>query len=625
MSLATFAHKVIANLRGAWSLVDGRESSPERGFIAENVQFSPNSVKSREPFVSALAVTSKVTAMYNWIAGGINRLVYQEGSTVKLWDLASTFTTLFTLTGRTFSVAEAGNRLFFCGFDNNGLASQSVKVVSPLTLGSPADDAFAAPWTATLNATDFGAGDTTAGLHKFAYIVETRSGFVGQPSPTPGNVFTPNSFTVTGGTRTVQLSVTNNIPVDAAFVQFIMTRSDNPNKWYFIPGATVAVPGGAVGWTVAVNVSISDSDLAATAQEATDNFLLLARQSGGGGSPISPNFLLPYGRRLVYCSDTKLYISDVNAFQNLAEDRNTVQSPGQRHITTAFTLRGVLYFLGDRWTSSIADNGDFPRTWEPPQEVAAIGTSAPYGVECRSAGDYAWVASESGLYLFNGQYTSLPISYRNTDIWNRINWAAAPFIQVKDDYVNHKVYVLAPLDSNTEPSHLLVWDYTNGLEVDTVDFSLWYIGSRTLSSIAMVKDFTSGRSTMWVGPSGAGNIVKYTAGGHTDDGATAIHSIWETGAVLSTSERPAHMTRFWQYFVKIRGAGTLLLKVYSKDRVRNISLLNVTLATAPGKEIQRKGEMQSENISIRFETNAVGEYFDLEGLEVFYKPWTTVR
>lgn len=649
MSLRGWMNKFIDNLRGSWGTSSGLEDQPSRAFTSENLKFFRGRVTTRDGFgVTGLTSAGDIRMMYNWVAAGINKLVMQDGPNVYLIDLPGlTSSTLYTTGGTgTFVVAEAGLALYFAVFDSNVLGTSEVEITNTNIAGLPADIAFPFPPVALPVVTRTGAGLCTVGLHHIAYIIQTRTGFVGRPGPAnaDGSLISFGfAITAANGPSALNVAISNpggNPNNEWLTAYVIMTRVDNYAAWFFVPGASIAIPlGGA--FTVNIPVSITDEDLAAFGTDALPNFNLITRPSSGSFF-LKPSFVCAYGARMVYVVNDTLYISDISAYQQLAADLNTIQSPGRKHISTVFPMRGVLYMVGDNWTYSTVDNAGYPRTWAAPQEVSSnVGTPAPYGVGWRSGGDYAWVAHESGLYLFNGMYSKLPVSYRNANIWSRINWAVAYHIQVRDYPLLHQVWVLVALDANTTPSHILMWDYTNGfdplagvMDTDKVDFSLYYLTAHgDISSIALVKDPTTNRSTMWLGPTTGGNhLLKQshgdpgTPGATTDDGAR-IHSVWESGYCLTNAEKPAKVNRFWSYFFSVRGNGSMTVTIYNKDRTRNIVATAIVLATSPGKEYQRKAEMQSENISIRLETGSsvAGEWFDISDMNIYWKPWITNR
>ncbi len=626
MSLRGWPSKEISDFRGAWTRLDGIQARPSRGFIAKNVRFEPGRVKSREGFsVRLAAVPNKIATFHNWITSAFNQVIYFEGAdTVKMLNLnGDTVATLFTQAGAGVHVAESGDKAFIATFNSLGHAAGQVRISLPLISAGQIDKAFAPPWVTLPVIADAGDGDVTEGVHRFGYIVETRTGFVGKPSPQPGDVFTPTSFTVAAGGRRLTLSMTANTPADTAFIHPIMTRTDNLDRWYFVPDAQIAVPGGATGWPISVPIDISDERLADSAEEANDHFNALT-QSVTGTGPISASGVMTYGKRMVYFANNVVYFSEPDDFQYITEDQHGVQTPGKKRVMTGFQLRGSFYLVGPGWTHEVSDNGDVPATWSSPTEVSsAIGTLAPMGVEWRTAGDYAWVAATAGLYLFDGRYQPRPISYFNTPEWARINWAAAHAVQVRDDYVNQKVYVEAPLDGALAATHLLVWDYARGLTPEDVDFSLDNIGASTLGGIGLVQDPTTLELEFWVGPPAAGSILRRNAEVRTDNGLK-IEAEYETGHVIARGDRGKRINRFGGLDVSVEGSGNLAIVVYGIDRIRWLTF-SLPVTATPGESFERKFSLVDENVSVRCSAESTGDWFDLYSLTPYWKPFVTNR
>jgi hypothetical protein len=290
--------------------------------------------------------------MYHWLThepnGKVNRLLYFEGgSAVKIRDfIGSSTTTLYSLSGRGFKVAEAGTRLYVAVFNTSVAGAGDVRVVHPLLGGSPADKAFAPPLAITPVVTDPGAGNCSVGSKRFAYILETRSGYTGKPSPESGGVFFPTTFAVPSDGRQLNMQILGDTPDDAAFYHAIMTTTDNLERWFFVPDGSVAVSGGQTGWNANITIDISDVDLANNATECDANFNYLTQNELSN----DPSSVVTYGRRMAYFMFNKVYISEINDFQAITEDQHAIQLPGQQELVTGFQLRGVFYLLGPNWT-----------------------------------------------------------------------------------------------------------------------------------------------------------------------------------------------------------------------------------------------------------------------------------
>ena len=601
--------------RGPWTRILDRPADPRRGKLAVNVQYEPRSVRTRDGFEHTLAVGGSVFGMYHWITNAgsiaINRLIYFEGgATMKMKDLIGGSTqTLFTQSGYSFVAAEAGNRLYIPVHTSGGIGASKMRIVNALLGGVPADYAFSPPMTAAPVITAPGAGLCTEGQHYFAYILETRTGFTGKPSPQPGNVFTPVAFTVSGGKKTLNLAVTATTPDDAAFIHPIMTRRDNPSQFYFVPDAAVAVPGGTA-WTANMTINISDEDLANRATEVDEQFDYFTQDVGGSG-PIEPLIAVPYGQRMAYITPQKAYVSDIQDYQVIVDPESTVELPGQKQMVTAFVVRGVLYILGPAWTYGISDSGSGARAreWGSPSLVSgALGTTAVRGVCSRTAGDYAWVANKSGLYYFDGSYKADPISYGVDPEWRRINWGAPHAISVVDHYNEQKVIVIAPLDGATVPTHMLTFDYSDGFTWGTVHFSLDNVGAN-VGSGAVVIDPTTGKQEFWLAPSASGQIMKQSFELRADNGV-AINSQYETGLLIN----PPTGWRFNKcgaVELDIIGSGTPTVTFIGLNEVFTEAMIADAMSQNPADYMLMGIDAFDQNLSIRIAVNSSGSWFDL--------------
>lgn len=624
MSLLGWLTKELSGFRGAWTRLDQIQARPERASVARNVRYEPGRVRSRDGYTNRVAVAGKVSSLHQWVTSSLNRVIFFEGgATAKLLDLTNNaIVTLFSQAGRGVQVSESGDKAFIATFTDTQGSAGKVRISLPLISGGQIDTAFAPPWTDVPVVTDTGSGQVTEGVHKFGYIVETRTSFTGRPGPVSAGIFTPVSFTVAAGGRAIALTLTANTPADTARVHPIMTRQDNHDRWYYVPDASVAVPGGATAWVISMPINFSDEQLADGAEEANDQLDALT-DSVGGAPPINVSSVASYGRRQVYIADNKAYFSDIDDFQYITEARHVVQTPGQRRIVTSMSLRGSHYLFGPGWTHEVSDNGGTPITWAAPTEVSgAIGTPSILGVEWRTAGDYGWVASQAGLFRFTGQYEARPISYYQTPEWERINWAVPYAVQVRDDYLNQRVLVAAALDANTEASHLLVWDYARGFAPEEVDFSLDNFGSGNFSSLGVVQVPTTLDTQVWIGPRQAGVILASQQNLRTDYSGLLIAAYYETGLALTKGDKPKRLNRFGGIDYAIEGAGTINVSFFSLDRLRQATVTS-TLLLAPGLTFERKFSRVEENMTVSFAVYVAGEWFDLSALTVYWKPYAT--
>jgi hypothetical protein len=529
----TWPKATVTDFRGSQDALDDCDIGPGRAKLSQNVEFFKGVVRTRYGYGTAYEADESTCALFNWISGLGNYLVWFSAGlgvrACKLTDdppIAATIGAIATAGVEGASFAQSGPRLYVAPFGTAGAAVGAGCVVGYRSAAFFSDTMFAPPIAYTPAApTEPSAGYITVGSHRIGYIIEHRSGYIGRPSPDVGTgtpavqTFTPVTFVAAGSKNLSIVLNPTTWPTSAAKVHIIMSPVSNPNLYFFVPGATATVAGGASDPKTIV-WSVADEDLIATGAEATDNLFFMS-STVAGTAPFNPSVLIPFGDRMGYVTTVNdinsnatgiVYFSNRNNHQQLSADKHGVQLPGQLDVITGFSMGSVVYLLGPTYIYATSDTGSDPVEWPLPSLVdGRRGTTAPRGVALSSTGQYAWVANESGLWLFDGSsYASLPVSYYNLD-WKRINWAAAATLQLTDDPAAKRVYVLAALDGVSTPSHILTWDYTNGMTADRISYSLDVVGgSYAPSSICLVQNELVDAATaakygieVWLGPQGA--------------------------------------------------------------------------------------------------------------------------
>lgn len=430
----------------------------------------------------------------------------------------------------------------------------------------------------------------------------------------------------------------------------IGTRADNPAIWYFLGSydrtgqiGEQPVPHNA---PVTLNFvfSLSDEDIAAAlaGDTAQDNFLFLAEKDNN--FPFFPSFVVAYGNRMCYGVGSILYVSDQQNPQQIAADRNAVQMLNQRSLGYAFPLAGNtgLYLTGDRWTSYVTDNNDIPATWSPPVTVSTtLGAPFPNCVCSDTGGPWAWVVTEAGPYLFDGNYGLNPLTYLISGYdelgapigWKRVNWSAAYAIKIADDVQNLKLYIAAPLDGATEPNYLFVIDYRLGKAFDSVDLSLDVFTPQAFSSIAVVKEYATGLSNLWLGPGAAGNVTRFDVSTHNDQGA-AIDGYWTSGLargpnIVSSMIRVGAMDIWARGNAPLDTDGnpTFLVTLFGPDGQAQVPITLLSTQGVPAALVERPGLTymskfdvnQIEDYYVQFRTNSVDAWMELSAFRTYEK------
>lgn len=523
--------------------------------------------------LSGLVVLGGIVEIYNWIAPfsqisssyADSALVYvsisgSAGSyniSIQVRNLNITINH-GVLTGQTLvgsvqgggaSIVGVGMRLYVVPFDRSQQGISTGIIFSVFNNAGAVDstggwyNTFSGPSSYTPATSEPAAGFVTAGVHRIGYLIEYSSGFTTRVSPdsgaTFGNpVFAPISVTASGA-KNLRVSFALNWNTghlargDMVAVSIVMTTTTNLNQYYVVPGSrTTSDFAGAAAFHV--DVSISDADLSSQGIDATPYLFWLTQAadndvSGADNLPVGApavRHICLFGNRMAYLltqTDNNdalidaIAISEPNNYQAITADQHIVQLPGQKTIISMFRMGAADYILGPHEIWSLTDNNDVPVTWAAAQLIdGRHGTQAIHGVEVSPSGNYAWIADQGGLYLFTGgPITSLPVSYYQTPDWNRINWAKAYCVKIEDDASNKRVHVMVPLDGASTPSHIMSWDYTNGISAETVMYSLDSISGYSLGAMELVRNDllaqatgNAGKIELWLASTGVDYLLR---------------------------------------------------------------------------------------------------------------------
>lgn len=651
-------HLTVTDFGGAQLLPDPALVPLGGALIARNVEYVAKQVVKRTGFATASALFSAlaVSAMYNWISSLGNKLItFRTGDRkVYLNDITTpaAATTLINvdLVGYATTHAPAGARLYTAAFLTTGRGAISGYVSSFQSAAFVSDTLFPGPLTYTPSApTEPGAGFITAGVHRIGYRIEYRSGFVGRPCPDTGTGSPPNvqSFVpiekTAAGSKNLSITLNTTWPAGAVAVWIIMTPTDNLNRYIMVPGSRTAVVGGSTS-SVTIVWSVSDDDLLQNPNiNEVSNSLNFWTQTTGGTAPFLPFVVFTHGNRMVYITTvldnvgnavSTAVASNIGKYEEISADQHIIQLPGQLDIYCGCSMNGALFLMGPGWTYYTEDSGDVPVTWPTPKKVdGQIGTSCPRGVGVSASGTYAWVVDVSGLYFFDGAYGDLPISYLQKSDWDRINWNYGHTIQVKDFTDRQQVWVMAPLDSATTPSHFLVWDYTTGKDFKTAGrhYSLNTIGGSVApGAMEMVQNTLPSLPAavfkaveLWVGQSSANQIQRMLSTADTTpyrDNAGAIDGQYRTAFFRPDTEQ--HEVQHQGLHARIRGSGTLTARAYTIDYAFDSGALAVTMSATPGPDTFLPISLISEGVAWDFSNNVADGYFKISYLRGYFDPWS---
>ncbi len=641
MSISELDHVQVADFGGPWPRLEASDVPIEQSLLALNCEYNPGQVGTRRGFKQVWNPNEPMNSMFDWVSSNGNYLIYYNATSgkVRLVDnLASPSPAdLYTQAGAAgASITSNGTRVFIAHFDPSSAGVGQCRVVGKYGASINTDKAFLGPLTVKPTLVDTGTGSVTAGVKRVGYILQTRNGYVGKLSPTTsGGTFDITSTVTATGGKTITFAITTTWPTESAVLYPIMTTSDNLDRYFIVPGLSYATPGGT-SWAISATIDISDADLASTGTDVTDNLQLLTQDVSGNG-PFSPFHVGEFGLRTTYLTEitgiSQAYVSDASAAQKITADRNVVYLPGFRQMKGQFSLGKVWYVLGPHWTYAFEDSSEFPVNWAEPRSVdGSIGVPAPRCVTVNASQGFAWVAHQTGLWLFSGgAYQTRPISYYYEPDWKRIKWSAAATIQVIDNKDKQQVYVLAPLDSATQPSHILMFDYSNGTDPDKVKPSTWNIVGYAPGCGCIVENPTTKLLELWLGNSAAGAV-----GRQMNSADTSQYADFTTGAIdwqFETALMPGlnlDLGRVYHHYAtqtRVQGVGTFSGTAYGIDRTKSVAWpTGITLSALPGQVYtKRYPRLRSESVSYRFTMNAANSYCILSMVDHYYKPGPSFR
>jgi hypothetical protein len=542
---------------------------------AQNVAYLQGQCATRYGHTPVYATTDgAITSIGQWFFAfsGVSVSViayYAPGIGLRtLNQLGPTVQTVMAVTGAAgASIVPSAERLYAAFYDASGRQGFAGGQVYGWNIGS--DPLFADPISNAISCAETTSGLCTAGTRRIGYITTTRNGFTGNLQPATGGVFTPFTFTSTGG-KNIQVTISGAIPsyLNGGSVQLVATTTTNLNRYYTVPGAIDNAPSNPM----VINMSISDNDLAQTGQDVTTQITLLYNSLG-----FKPCGIWSYSSRMCYAGISPdgfpvLYISDQNNYQSVTLDQNIVQIEGQQQPVMGFSLRGVNYIGCTTGFYSNEDTGDVPVNWYPPQRVdGSIGILSSTCIYANPSAGYALIAAERGFYLFQGAaFPALPLSYYQDGDWSRINWGAATCVQIAEDVQKKEFLVSAPLNtyitavSGTGPYQVTVSTVNPTYGAGEPEPHLYQTGlSVTLTGVAGAKTITVVDDLNFTIPGGSGAP---TVGGTVSPQTANATMVWNYQEGSTADTVKYDIRDMGNYLIGsmgvIRTLSTLLPEVY---------------------------------------------------------------
>jgi hypothetical protein len=575
-----------------------------------NVKLSKNQLETRDGIGLDISTDYPCRRAYLYQRfNEVTRLIYL-GDGGKFYDsVASTTVPILTVVGATdFSALTLYNRVYISPHDGTrGIENEFLYVydgsVCRVAAGIPPSPT---PITANNSPDD---GRVELGIHLFGYVYETTSGYFTRPS---GFVKLDAP-----GSKKVDLKDIPNGPPGTQAKHIVATKvlgtfnGDYENQMYFF------VPSGTIPDNVGASITISyyDSELIDTSDYLTDNIPAIP---AGVGMTLYNDRLCIWGE---YKNPNVIRVSAVQEPEVINEiEGYTEVTPddGGGTLQTCRVLRGQLYMFKNTRCSVTVDNGSNIAFWGINKIDSDLGSFC-HGVAGitnlaeSTVYDNIYVGNKQGLWLFNGYFPNVPLTWGIEGYWNRINFAYLHKVQIVLDTTNDLFYITVPLDANNECSHLIVGDYENGMTPEAIKWSIWEFPYNPTTLIINVDTATKRRYLQF--GSIDNNFYKQEPGRRNDNGEVII-SFYRFCFAPPESYIQVHFTGFR---TKAIGSGELDLTLYSIDDSDILTPHHLTLESNCRYPLQRKFNFSANRASVKIGVNAVDEWFLVNSAVIYAK------
>jgi len=531
----------------------------------------------------------------------------------QLYDSTNLASPILSIAGMTdFSSITLFNRAYITPHNGvTGLSGEKVYVYEGSGVARPA--AGAAPVSSGLSITNSTvSGSIEEGIRLLAVAYETTSGYL-----TKLGAF--NNLVTSGGKKlnvaAIPIGPTGTVArILVSTKRLLSFNGDFIHQiYYFIPNGRIA---NNIDTTSNDTIDYYDADLVTDASFLLDQ--LEAIPAGVGIGEYNSR-LLVWGEDANSCI---IRVSQPGEPEAVTEgDGFVTVNPGDNSagVKNCFGFDPLLIIQKSNRTYWTQDNSDVASTWPVKGLDDAIGTE-PHGVA--QILDYGHklegiviTAHQTGLRVFNGNFSSVPLTYNIDDLWARITKLAINTIEVVIDADNYELFAAIPLDGATTPSHILYGNFNEGLSSETVKWDLWTF-PRAPQTILIDIDNTSKKTILKFG-SLAGNIYKLDESQLSDFG-TAIDSWIETA--LLPGDNDDSVLHFTGVRVRANGSGILGVTVRGLDNALSATGESITLASASGKGLFSGFNFTSERASVKLRVFNSGDFYKLTKASIYVAP-----
>lgn len=556
--------------------------------VANNLRYFPGGFRTRGGLASELAAVGTIARFHVIKIGSSDRLLVLNSSG-SIYDSQNMSSAILTIGGMVdFSCLTLYDRVYITPHDR--VTGKSGSYLYVYTGSGSARTAGGASCDTNFNAADGAAGVVAAGVHKLALVYETDTGFLTKPGPIIIGEFVPTSYTAPGAKK---INLTN-LQVagggTGVTLKHIVATKAGLLDYYFVPNGTV------VNAVTSLTIDFTDAQLVDSADYLFDTLSLISAGLGLAryqGRMVLYGFPSPNGSlaRVSRAGNAEQF-SDVDG--NLLVDVDN-----KRTITNVFDLRGSLYVVKEQGVHAYVDNGLEPSEWKSIQVDDGIGSTV-YGVanvldESGQTTDKVLLADRQGLVVFDGLFHGIPLTWKIQDSWDSISPSIRNQTQVVHDPVRQLIFV------TINSAYLLVGDYNEGLNPQSIKWSVWTFSGRATSTIGVYDLGNSGAFELRIGS--GGNVFKYVDTVGTTDAGSNIISTFSSG-FLSSDGNLGAVNFFGGARLRINGSGSLSWSFVSEDLVDSVSLPVLALQSLPGKEFFERCNLQTERASLTLTLNS---------------------
>lgn len=606
----------VDQFRGTFNRGEDDVCPPNHFLDSLNVVFTEHGVETRKGTGLSVSLAGiRRVASYKRV-GEADRLLILDSNN-RIWDSTSLAAPILTVAGMTdFSMVSLYNRAYITPHNSvRGLPGEKVYVYEGSGVARAA--AGTAPTGATMvAATSATAGSVEVGKHLFAVSYETISGYLTPPGPAIFTLYSaPGGFKVNlssipiGPTGTVARVLLATKKLAAAYA------GDQDNQEFFL------IPNGRIGdnTTTTLTVDFFDADLQGSVDYLLDQMAVIP---AGVGIGIYKSRLAVWG---IDTNEAAVYFSlsgQPEAFS--ATEGFVLAFPGDASggVKNCVEFRSQYYMLkGGSKTYVTNEIDDNPAFWTVTNVDLSIGSDA-HGIakvldQTGSALDNFFCADRSGLYLFNGTFSGNELSRKISDIWQRITRLSFSQVEVVHDPIKARIYVAVPLDGADTPTHVLVGNIDDGIDLENIRWTTWKFPKNPTSIVVDLNSNT--KRTQFRFGSRQDNVYAYDDN-LLDDFGNAIESYIETALLPSdTEDTDPVIYQFGHLQVRAKGQGALNITVTGLDRARSIQPQGISLSPQPGRTLERMFNFQDERCSIKLGTNGATDFFSIVRLKCYAK------